>query len=95
VGGGERVSPFRFGCLLADQFGLPLSGLAADLTRGGLGREFGSIETSLQSRRIRKALDLPLPLIREGLSRLHEQHVSGYRDRFNGEVSADSLARAA
>ena len=30
----------------------------------------------------RKALEMPLPLVREGLARLYEQHVSGYRDRF-------------
>lgn len=95
VGGGERVSPFRFGCLLADQFGLAMSGLAADVSPGSAGREFGSVETSLQSRKIRKALELPLPLIREGLARLHEQHVSGYRERFQGELTTPEMARAA
>ncbi len=32
--------------------------------------------------RIRKALEMPLPLIREGLARLYDQYTSGYRDRF-------------
>ncbi len=88
VGGGERINPFRFACLLADQFGLSLSGLEACDTTLGERREYGAGETSLQSRRIRKTLDVALPLIREGIARLHEQHVSGYRDRFSVETSS-------
>ncbi|MCY2967942.1 MAG: sugar nucleotide-binding protein [Planctomycetota bacterium] len=88
VGGGERINPFRFACLLADQFGLSLSGLEACDTTLGERRDYGAGETSLQSRRIRKTLEVALPLIREGIARLHEQHVSGYRDRFSGETSS-------
>jgi dTDP-4-dehydrorhamnose reductase len=84
LAGGERINPFRFACLLADQFGLPLSTLAAIETPFEHRREYGTGESSLQSRRIRKALETPLPLIREGLGRLYEQSVSGYRDRFGG-----------
>jgi dTDP-4-dehydrorhamnose reductase len=82
LSGSERINPFRFACLLADQFGLPMSSLDAIETPLENRREFGAGETSLQSRRIRKALDVSLPLVREGLSRLYEQHVSGYLDRF-------------
>jgi dTDP-4-dehydrorhamnose reductase len=84
LAGGERINPFRFACLLADQFGLPLSTLTAIETPFEHRREYGTGESSLQSRRIRKALETPLPLIREGLGRLYEQSVSGYRDRFGG-----------
>ena len=95
IGGGERVNPFRFACLLADQFGLPLAGLNAhDLGANGR-REFGGGETSLQSRRIRKTLNVPLPLIREGVVQLHDQHASGYRDRFQSESFTLIPARAA
>jgi dTDP-4-dehydrorhamnose reductase len=95
IGGGERVNPFRFACLLADQFGLPLAGLNAhDLGANGR-REFGGGETSLQSRRIRKTLNVPLPLIREAVAQLHDQHVSGYRDRFQSESFTLVPARAA
>ena len=86
LAGGERINPFRFACLLADQFGLSLSNLSAIETPFEQRREFGAGECSLQTRRVRKALETPLPLIREGLSRLHEQYVSGYRDRFGVEV---------
>jgi dTDP-4-dehydrorhamnose reductase len=83
LAGSERINPFRFACLLADQFGLAMSNLSAIETPFESQREFGTGETSLQTRRIRKALETPLPLVREGLARLYEQHVSGYRDRFS------------
>lgn len=82
LAGGERINPFRFACLLADQFNLPMSSFDAVETPLERRRDFGAGETSLQNRKIRKALDVALPLVREGLSRLYEQHVSGYRDRF-------------
>ena len=83
LAGGERINPFRFACLLADQFGLAVSSLEAIETPFERQREYGTGETSLQTRRIRKALDTPLPLVRDGLARLYEQHLSGYRDRFS------------
>lgn len=82
LAGSERINPFRFACLLADQFGLPMSPLRALESSADGRRDYGSGETSLQTRRIRKALEAPLPLIRDGLSRLYEQHCSGFRDRF-------------
>ncbi len=86
LAGGERINPFRFACLLADQFGLPMSNLSAIETPFENRREYGTGESSLQTRRLRKALEMSFPLIREGLGRMYEQHVSGYRDRF-GAVS--------
>lgn len=83
LAGGERVNPFRFGCLLADQFGLSTSSLIAAEADASDRKAFGAGETSLQTRRIRKALDMPLPLLREGISRLHDQFISGYLDRFS------------
>jgi dTDP-4-dehydrorhamnose reductase len=83
LAGSERINPFRFACLLTDQFGYSMSSLEAVETPFESRRgEYGAGETSLQSRRIRRALEVSLPMIREGLSRLYEQHVSGYRDRF-------------
>lgn len=92
IAGGERVSPFRFACLLGDQLGLPTSSLVPAENAPERRREFGTGEASLQTRRIRKTLDLPLPLIREGLARLCEQHESGYRDRFGSTVPAPARA---
>lgn len=82
LAGGERINPFRFACLLADQFGLAMSTIEALESPLDSRRDFGAGETSLQCRRIRKALDVSVPLVRDGLARLYEQHVSGYRDRF-------------
>ncbi|MBS0266686.1 MAG: sugar nucleotide-binding protein [Planctomycetes bacterium] len=94
LAGGERINPFRFACLLADQFGLPMSKLSPIETPFEHRREFGTGESSLQTRRIRKALELPLPLIREGLARLYEQYMSGYRDRFTGAVAGVEMKAA-
>jgi dTDP-4-dehydrorhamnose reductase len=82
LAGSERINPFRFACLLASQFSLPMADLSAIETPFENQREYGAGETSLQTRRIRRALETPLPLIREGLTRLYDQHASGYRDRF-------------
>lgn len=82
LSGGERVSPFRFAYLLAEQFGLSASSLVAIEPSAESRKEFAAGETSLQTRRIRKVLEMPLPLIREGLGRLYDQSISGYRDRF-------------
>jgi dTDP-4-dehydrorhamnose reductase len=88
LAGAERINPFRFACLLADQFGLPMSNLSAIETPFENQREYGTGETSLQTRRLRKALEAPMPLVRDGLMRLYDQHVSGYRDRFGSVAPA-------
>jgi dTDP-4-dehydrorhamnose reductase len=94
LAGAERINPFRFACLLADQFGLTMSNLSAIETPFENQREYGTGETSLQTRRLRKALEVTMPLVREGLARLYEQHVSGYRDRF-GSISPAATERVA
>lgn len=86
IGGGERVSPFRFAFLMAELFSLSSRTLLPIEPSEEGRREYGAGEASLQTRRIRKALEMPLPLIREGLARLYDQYTSGYRDRF-GSVS--------
>jgi dTDP-4-dehydrorhamnose reductase len=47
LAGGERINPFRFACLLADQFGLSMSNLSAIETPFENRREFGAGESSL------------------------------------------------
>src|SRR5262249_8152235 len=56
LAGSERINPFRFACLLANQFGLPMSNLSAIETPFENRRKYGTGETSLQTRRIRKAV---------------------------------------
>ena len=43
-------------------------------------------ETSLCSRRARRALELSLPLLREGLQRFSVQAENGWRDQLRGEA---------
>lgn len=88
IAGSERISPFRFACLLADQFGWSTAGLSASETAAEALHEGRIGETSLQTRRLRKALEKPLPMIRDGIARLFEQHLSGFRDRFQNEETA-------
>lgn len=47
-------------------------------------------ETSLNTRRARRDLGLPMPLLREGLERLAAQHDNGFRARLRGEPAPSS-----
>lgn len=82
AGGAERVNPFRFACLLAEEFGLEMSLVQALETPMDQRRAWASGETSLQTRRIKRMTEGTVPLLRDGLTRFHEQELSGYRDRF-------------
>ena len=82
IGGAERLNPYRLGTLLANTFGCPYTPAAPLEPLTERSTQFGAGETSLQSLKIRKALGLALPLISEGLERLHAQSVNGYRDQF-------------
>jgi dTDP-4-dehydrorhamnose reductase len=92
IAGAERVSPRKFAMRLASHFRLPtpaspIAGSLADRTTG-----FGCGETSLQTRKIRRALGIPLPLLDESLDRLYQQHMSGYRARLSGQIAASRVA---
>lgn len=96
LAGAERVNPFRFACLIADEFQLPASLVEPIEVAIDRRKAFGGSETSLQTRRIRKQVELSLPLLREGLSRLRDQFESGYRDRFQPVTTGlAALERAA
>lgn len=83
IGGAERLNPYRLGTLLANQFGCPYTPAAPLEPLTERSSQFGSGETSLQSLKIRKALGNSLPLVTEGLERLHAQSINGYRDQFS------------
>lgn len=92
ISGAERVSPRSFALRLADHFRLakpatPIAGSLVDKTTG-----FGCGETSLQTRKIRRALGIPLPLLDESLDRLYQQHLSGYRGRMSGQAMNSRVA---
>ena len=93
IAGAERVSPHQFARQLAMAFDLaaPHSRTIRELQTRPTG--FGRGETSLQTHRFRGEYDCTMPLLSEGISRLLEQHRSGYRDRLAGEtVLADKAA---
>lgn len=86
IGGAERVNPYRFGAVLADRFecSCPPPAEFESLTlRRGI---FGAGETSLRSRLIRSHLGIPLPLLGEGLTRMHAQLEDGFPDRFKSSA---------
>ena len=92
IGGAERISPRKFALRLAGHFRLatpasPIAGSLADRTSG-----FGCGETSLQTRKIRRALGIPVPLLDESLDRLYQQHLNGYRAQLSGQVAASRVA---
>lgn len=81
VAGAERVSPDGFLRSLAEMFRLPapVSPPVESLAATPFG--FGRGETSLRTRRIRQALDVAMPTLRDGLRRLREQQQQGYCER--------------
>lgn len=82
ISGSERVNPFQFAERLADEFAFapPRHDGQTQLSERPTG--FGSGETSLQTLKIRKKLSIAMPLLSEGLRRLHQQHLTGFADRF-------------
>jgi len=78
--GAERTNPARFVEALAEVFDLPAprSPSVSSLSERPTG--FGRGETSLYTRKIRRALGISLPLLSDGLGRLRAQQVSGYCD---------------
>lgn len=92
VSGSERVSPREFAMRLANHFRLarPATPIAGSLVDRSVG--FGCGETSLQTRKIRRALGIALPLIDESLERLYQQHLSGYRNSMCGMTATAKVA---
>lgn len=87
VAGAERVNPLQFAQRLADHFELPwLSVRRAEETLDAPIAAFGAGETSLQTKKIRKALCVAMPMLSEGLMRLRAQQVGGYCDQFGPDA---------
>lgn len=95
VGGAERVSPLKFAQRLADQFDLPWLSVRKESALSELPQGFAEGECSLQTKAIRMALCVAMPLLSEGLARLQEQAENGYRDRLCGRESAPAQRKAA
>ncbi len=80
VTGAERTSPFRMACEMAAAAGLPAPRSPMGLVDAGDPADWLS-ETSLSSRRARRSLEMPMPMLREGLHRFAEQAHDGSRTR--------------
>jgi dTDP-4-dehydrorhamnose reductase len=85
ISGAERTSPFRFAAELALAGGF--AGRLVRVAKDVPPRRPNVDETSLNTYRARRELELPLPLLREGLSRFAEQAHNGYRDRLAGQTT--------
>lgn len=84
VGGAERVNPAAFAQRFAGEFALrvPKPHVTESLTDRSSG--FGCSETSLQTRKLRRALGISVPMVSEGLRRLRQLSLNGFRDRLGG-----------
>jgi dTDP-4-dehydrorhamnose reductase len=93
--GAERVNPTQFLAALAREFGLPRLHTEYAPPSGDRACGFGRGETSLDSRRIRLELGMPLPMLADGLARLRAQRDNGYRERLLSNAAAKRPAYAA
>jgi dTDP-4-dehydrorhamnose reductase len=92
LAGAERASPARLAAALSqhhDQHS-PTFALATAAPSAGLARE-----TSLGTRRGRRELAMPMPLLREGLARFAEQAANGHRDQLRSAVTGLPCGAAA
>ncbi|GIX04475.1 MAG: hypothetical protein KatS3mg114_0344 [Planctomycetaceae bacterium] len=83
IAGAERVNPVRFAQQLAQVFGLEYHHAGSQESLTKLAQGFGRGETSLQTRKIRRALGISLPLLHEGLLRLQQQLTNGHAARLS------------
>ncbi|MBS0203068.1 MAG: sugar nucleotide-binding protein [Planctomycetes bacterium] len=84
IGGAERANPVQFARRLSHHFQLPVPSSPAGEFLVDRPTGFACGETSLQTRKIRRALHVALPMLEEGVLRLFQQHVDGYRSRLTG-----------
>jgi dTDP-4-dehydrorhamnose reductase len=84
IAGAERVNPVQFVKRLAHQFRLAIPIALARQSLIDCPTGFGCGETSLQTRKIRRALGIALPMLDEGLQRLFQQVASSHRSRVGG-----------
>ncbi len=86
IAGAERVNPAKFFQRLADRFELPWLSIRESLVLEGRPQGFGEGECSLQTKNIRKALCLAMPIISESLDGLLQQHENGHCERLGPQT---------
>lgn len=80
LGGAERVSQWQFASAMARSCGVEMAKTRAAVNSASNGLPAGE-ETSLDSRRLQRALSMPLPAVHEGLGRFINQATNGHRQR--------------
>lgn len=93
ITGAERTNRIRFSSELAGAAGFEVDHRAP--LPAGDSLSGPAVETSLNTRRARRDLDWPMPLLREGLERLAAQRVNGYLDRLQPAGKAQPSSHAA
>lgn len=83
IGGAERTNPAAFTQRLAAEFGLKIPRQPATESLTNRTSGFGQSETSLQTRKIRRALNASVPLLNDGLRKLRQLSLNGFRDRLD------------
>jgi dTDP-4-dehydrorhamnose reductase len=92
LAGAERASPARVVAELAALQGERAAlAMQAEQPRDG-GKATAALETSLNTRRARRELGVPLPLLREGLARFADQAANGHRDLLRAAAGAECVA---
>ncbi len=81
VAGAERISPMGFAQRLAGQFNLPWIPARKPSIQTETPAGFGAGECSLQTRKVRRDLCIPMPLLSESLERLESQQINGHREK--------------
>lgn len=81
ISGAERTSAYRFAAELAAAFGLRCADATTDQGTPDRGPADHLHETSLSTRRARRELGCPMPMLREGLNCFAEQAANGFRAR--------------
>lgn len=91
LAGAERTSPHRFAAELAATLGVPGCNVRLEPSDERL-RARRLDETSLNIGALRRRLDRPLPMLREGLGRFVDQAFNGYRDRLQPAATTSAIA---
>lgn len=84
IAGAERSNPVQLARRIAHHFQLPSPEPAITESLVDRPTGYGCGETSLQTRKIRRALNIALPMLEESILKLFQQHVDGYRSRLTG-----------
>jgi dTDP-4-dehydrorhamnose reductase len=100
AGGAERASMWQFATAMAAASGtsvkiLQLASDASGEDIAALGQARCGQESSLDSRKLQRAVESPLPLLREGLQRFVEQAKNGHRAKLSAALSQPFISSSA